>query len=76
MSDKILKVKEVKPPQPIDRLLRNPEVRSLTGLGRTSLYDLIRNGEFPAPVRLARRSVAWRESDIRGWIESRQPVAG
>lgn len=60
--------------QPIDRLLRNPEVRAITGLGKTSLYDLIRTGGFPAPVRLGVRSVAWRESDLRQWLNSRQPT--
>ncbi|MBF0141443.1 MAG: AlpA family transcriptional regulator [Magnetococcales bacterium] len=62
--------------QPIDRILRNPEVRHITGLGRTSLYDLIRIGEFPNPVKLGPRTVGWLESQIRAWVDSRQPTKG
>ena len=54
-----------------DRLLRLPEVKSRTGLGRSSIYRLVATGAFPRPRKLAERAVAWRESDIEKWIESR-----
>ena len=54
---------------------RMPAVNARTGLCRTSIYDLIKAGEFPAPVKLGSRAVGWLESDITAWIESR-PKAG
>lgn len=52
-------------------ILRRPRVEALTGLSRSSLYDLIRQGRFPAPVQLTEKSVGWREAEVLAWIESR-----
>lgn len=53
------------------RLIRYPEVHDLTGLPRSTLYDYLQAGTFPAPVRLSARSVAWRLSEVEAWIASR-----
>ena len=53
------------------RLVRCPEVLDRTGYRKSWLYSLIRRGEFPEPVRLGARAVAWREADLQTWIESR-----
>ena len=55
----------------LDRLLRLPEVKTRTGLGRSSIYRLVATGSFPRPRKLAERAVAWRESDIQTWIDTR-----
>lgn len=54
-----------------DKFLRRPEVENLTGLSRSTIYSMISNGEFPKPVRIGRRAVAWRESVIQSWIAER-----
>ncbi|MGP6089857.1 helix-turn-helix transcriptional regulator [Antarctobacter jejuensis] len=54
------------------RLLRRREVEAFTGLSRSTLYDWMKRGEFPQPVKLGARLVAWRESDIREWLETRE----
>ncbi len=51
--------------------LRLPEVKSLTGLSKSSLYALIRENSFPAPVQLGPRTVAWVRSEIRQWAAER-----
>jgi prophage regulatory protein len=51
--------------------LRLPEVKAITGLSKTSLYALIRDRSFPAPVRLGPRAVAWVRSEIRQWAVER-----
>ncbi len=51
--------------------LRLPEVKELTGLSKTSIYELIRAKNFPAPVRLGPRAVAWVKSEIRQWAVER-----
>lgn len=51
--------------------LRLPEVKLVTGLSKTSLYALIREKSFPAPVRLGPRAVAWVRSEVRQWAVER-----
>ena len=55
----------------VDKHLRRRDVENLTGLSRSSIYDLMANGAFPRPVRLSRRAVAWPESIIADWLAQR-----
>jgi prophage regulatory protein len=57
------------------RLLRRGEVERLTGLSRSTLYEWMKRGDFPQPVKLGARIVAWRESDVAAWLESREQRA-
>ena len=55
-------------------ILRTLAVLELTGLSRTSLWRRIRDGDFPAAVRLGgpnSRAVGWRRSEIEQWLEER-----
>lgn len=52
-------------------LARLPVVLKVTGLGRSTIYRLVADGSFPAPVRLGPRAVAWRWSDLDQWSRSR-----
>lgn len=61
----------VRQDQPPAVLLRIQTVMKITGLGRSTIYRLIANHEFPSPVRLTSRAVAWRGSDITAWSETR-----
>jgi len=54
-----------------NRIHRRPAVERLTGLSRSTIYAMIAAGEFPRPVRLGKRAVGWRESDIAEWLASR-----
>lgn len=58
-----------------DVLLRMPEVERLVGLDRTSIYRRIQAGDFPPPLRVGVRRVAWRAADIARW-QAERPVAG
>jgi len=53
------------------QFLRLPEVKAVTGLGKTSIYELIRDKSFPAPVRLGARAVAWVRSEVTQWALER-----
>ena len=57
-----------------DRILRDPRVVELTGLSRSTRARLVRDGQFPRPVRLSGSAVGWRESEILHWIRERQPA--
>jgi len=54
-----------------EKLLRRPEVEARTGLSRSTIYAWIQRGDFPQPVKLGTRLVAWREADIAAWLEAR-----
>jgi prophage regulatory protein len=63
------------PSEPL-RILRFAEVSYRTGLRRSSLYQRIREGSFPKPVRITPYAVGWRSNEIEAWIQSREPVEG
>jgi prophage regulatory protein len=41
----------------------------LTGLSRSSIYRKIEAADFPHPVRLGPKSVAWIECEVQQWME-------
>jgi len=49
-------------------LLRLPGVCTQVGLSKSQIYRLIRSGEFPPPVRLGPKSVAWPAEHVHAWI--------
>lgn len=51
-----------------DRLLKLSDVTRKAGVGSTWIYDKMKVGAFPPPIRLGERCVRWRESDIDAWI--------
>ncbi|MBN9286308.1 MAG: AlpA family transcriptional regulator [Gammaproteobacteria bacterium 39-13] len=51
------------------RFLRLAEIKSLTGLSRSTIYMRIAEQRFPKPIKLGERAVAWLESDINAWME-------
>jgi predicted DNA-binding transcriptional regulator AlpA len=58
------------------RFLSYKEVEEITGRSRQSIWRAIKAGDFPAPVVVGKRAVAFRESDILEWMASRpRPVA-
>ena len=57
-----------------ERLLSLPEVEQQTGLKKTTIYGLIRQGGFPPPIRLTRRASRWPASQVQSWIADR--IAG
>ncbi len=54
-----------------DRLIRLAEVEMLTGLKKSSLYNLLRAGKFVKPVRLSSRCTAWSYAAVQAWIQAR-----
>jgi len=55
-----------------DFYLRFPEVKSRTGLSRTTIHRLIKAGDFPAPKSLGVRAVGWKASAVKSWCASRR----
>lgn len=55
----------------VERHLRRPAVEEITGLSRTTIYNLMSKGEFPRPIKLTGKAVGWPESKIAKWLEDR-----
>ena len=53
------------------RLIRRKEVQTKTGLGASSIYAMMKQGDFPKAITLSERRVAWIESEIDQWIAER-----
>ena len=52
-------------------LLRLPAILKRTKISRSQIYSLMKQGDFPKPIRVGKRAVRWRLTDIENWIESR-----
>lgn len=59
---------------PAPMFLRIGVVMRLTGLGRSTIYRLMAEDAFPQPVRLTRRLIAWRRTDLDQWGDGRPKV--
>ena len=53
-----------------------PELVELTGLSYSTIWRMIQADQFPKPVKLSARRVAWRKVDVDSWIQSRQVGVG
>lgn len=49
-------------------LIRLPEVIEKIRLKKSSIYHLISLNQFPRPIKLGPRSVAWVESEVDEWV--------
>jgi len=54
-----------------NRILRRPEVERRSGLARSTIYELVAQRRFPAPVRLGSRAVGWLADEVDQWLEAR-----
>ena len=50
-------------------ILRLPQVKTQTGLSRSSIYQRIAEGTFPRQINLGGRAVGWLASDIDNYIK-------
>ena len=64
-------VHQSRPVVPRDRLIRLPDVEGATGCKKSTIYELMKAGRFPKPVRLSARHVAWSESAVLQWVQDR-----
>ncbi|TQK00160.1 AlpA family transcriptional regulator [Herbaspirillum sp. SJZ107] len=44
-------------------------VTEKTTLGRSSVYNYMKDGRFPASVRLGERHVGWVEAEVDDWVK-------
>jgi len=52
------------------RLLRLPEVLKIIPVSRSTWYLGVKKREYPAPVNIGRRAVAWRRHEIEALLST------
>ncbi len=55
-----------------DRLLRREEVETRCGVTRSTIYRLMRAGQFPEPVKVG----PWAEHELEKWLAERPRATG
>ena len=56
------------------RLMTVQEVAAACGISVPSVWRWARQGTFPTPVRVAKRSTRWRRNEIEAWLASLRPT--
>lgn len=51
--------------------VRKPWATAGTGLSRSTVYEMMERNEFPKPVKIGPRAVAWIASEIEAWKAQR-----
>ena len=64
-------VHSARPAVPRDRLLRLADVENTTGCKKSTIYKLMKEGKFPRCVYITSRMVAWPETAVLTWVQSR-----
>lgn len=54
-----------------ERFLRLRDVMNTTTLCRSSIYNLIKAGDFPKNVTVMGKRKAWLESEVQAWIQQK-----
>ena len=64
----------------LSRLVGNPKAKPpidrLLDVGKSTIWEWVKNGHFPKPVKLGPRTTAWRVEDVRAWMDARQESNG
>lgn len=50
--------------QTVQNILREPEVLRVMGFSHFKLWDDVRKGEFPPPIKIGVRAVGWLSDEI------------
>lgn len=57
---------------PPEGYARIDQVRAAVGnVGRSTIWNWCKKGEFPTPIKISSNVTAWRVADVRAWISAR-----
>lgn len=54
-----------------ERFLCLDDVMNKTGLGRSTIYNKMKSGEFPKSISISKNRIAWLESEIDSWMKEK-----
>lgn len=70
-----LHMQQMQPHLPPCGFVRLPGVLAVIPVSRSTWWEGVKTGRFPAPVKLGTRTTAWRVEDIRSLIDSYPQVS-
>ncbi len=50
---------------------RVSELTKILSVSRASIYNWLKKGTFPKPIKISDSVTVWRKSDIEDWVSSR-----
>lgn len=53
------------------RILRLAQVCEMAGLGKTTIYRLQSDRQFPHRIKLSTRAIGWPENEVQEWLMKR-----
>jgi prophage regulatory protein len=53
------------------KLLKLYEVAKLLNVCKSQVYNLVKQGYLPKPIKIGKRGSAWLQSDIDSWFKSK-----
>ncbi len=56
--------------------VRSAELLEIVPFSRATLWRMVRDGKFPAPVKVAPRITAWKRTEVETWVAVRAAAAG
>ena len=54
------------------KAIKLAQVKELTAFSSATIYRLIKQGEFPKQIKLAKRSSGWLQEEIYNWLEEKK----
>lgn len=54
-----------------NKIIRLNELSETLGLNKKTIRMMSEQGTFPAPIKLGKRAIGWKLSDINKWLETR-----
>jgi prophage regulatory protein len=67
-SGLLAREQRISPGERAAALLRLSQVVEKTGLGKTSIYELQKQGRFPRSVNLTGHCARWIEAEVETWL--------
>ena len=56
-------------------IIRRKALEARIGLSCSTIYMMMSEGRFPRPIKIGRRAVGWRASDVEEWLKTLNEVS-
>lgn len=60
----------------MERIIRFPELKKVTGMSRSTIWREEHGGRFPRRIRISKGIVGWKESEVQKWIADTSNACG
>tara|TARA_Y100001938_G_C8043396_1_gene407455 strand:+ start:68 stop:277 length:210 start_codon:yes stop_codon:yes gene_type:complete len=58
------------------KILKCKDVLQITSLSTSTMYRMIQDNRFPAPIKLSTHAAGWIESEVYEWISEQMAKRG